>query len=434
MVTWRPSQISPDPKKEITPKNKIEALWRTKLLPASFRNVSFYVEEIEDAGGRRLAIHEYPGQDKPFAEDLGRTSRKFSVTGYIVGPDYFAQRDSLRDALEQRGEGVLVHPYGGKKSVAVLDYSMTQSPRYGGMVNFTISFVEAGEAKFPDLDIDHESIIETKALSTIDRIRAWFEEKYDASGIGYIATEIRADVEAGMRMVQKATKFITRSASYVNEIQSQISGLPDSIASAANLHSSIYQVVNGIKNLSSADNYLAPWRASLEVLKYGKNKDADDVSVYGGGLTDFQVTTSNRERQEVDRLAVIAQFREIALVTAAEAAVGLEFLSYTDAAFVRDALGDAFDEVLLGMGNDDDDKYEALDDLRASIIKAINAKGATLARIIEFRVISGVTSTLTLSYDRYQDIGREQEIIDRNNVIRNPAFVPGDTSLELLNE
>ena len=82
--------------------------WRENLVPAAFRGVPFFVERHQSqAAGRRVQVHEYPGRDLPWPEDLGRRTREFEIDGYVVGDDYFAARDALLDACDRPGPGGL---------------------------------------------------------------------------------------------------------------------------------------------------------------------------------------------------------------------------------------------------------------------------------------------------------------------------------------
>ena len=69
------------------------------------------------AGGRKTVTFEYPQQDIPFVEDLGRRGRRYRMEGVVIGDDYLAQRDTLITALEAAGAATLVHPYLGTKFV-----------------------------------------------------------------------------------------------------------------------------------------------------------------------------------------------------------------------------------------------------------------------------------------------------------------------------
>jgi prophage DNA circulation protein len=127
-------------------------LWRTNLQPASFRGVPFYVHTDAKAGGRRIVTHEFPLQDTPFAEDMGRRARHYRVTAYVLYspallPDYQSARDDLIAALESSGSAQLVHPTLGVDTVVVDTYSITERlEEAGGMSEFEIEFIEAGAA------------------------------------------------------------------------------------------------------------------------------------------------------------------------------------------------------------------------------------------------------------------------------------------------
>ena len=82
--------------------------WRDKLRTASFRGVEFKVREAETQVGRRNVLHQYPGKEEPYLEDLGLDADVFVVTGYIIQNldndfDYFTDRDLLISALKMPG-------------------------------------------------------------------------------------------------------------------------------------------------------------------------------------------------------------------------------------------------------------------------------------------------------------------------------------------
>lgn len=83
-------------------------------------------------GGRRIVEHEFPMQDTPYAEDMGRRARRFRVTAYILYspaliPDYQSARDNLINALESDGGAAqLVHPTLGVDTVVVDTYAVTE--------------------------------------------------------------------------------------------------------------------------------------------------------------------------------------------------------------------------------------------------------------------------------------------------------------------
>lgn len=124
--------------------------WKDNLQDASLRGIAFKVDSDEATFGRRVQVHEYPNRDKPWAEDLGRATRRFSVQAYLIGDDFFEQRNRLIEAIEKPGSCTLVHPYYGEMTVVVDDaVRVSHSQNEGRMCRVSFSFVESGELSFP---------------------------------------------------------------------------------------------------------------------------------------------------------------------------------------------------------------------------------------------------------------------------------------------
>ena len=149
------------------------ALWRRNLQPASFRGVPFYVHIDAKAGGRRIVLHEFPEQDTPFAEDMGRRARRFRVTAYILYspvliPDYQSARDALINALESSGSAQLVHPTLGVDTVVADTYAVTERlEEAGGYSEFEIEFLEAGTTAFSTPTSNTNAAVNTTAQNAI---------------------------------------------------------------------------------------------------------------------------------------------------------------------------------------------------------------------------------------------------------------------------
>ena len=122
--------------------------WRTHWLQALFRDEIFFVESSSANGGRRVAVHEYPKRNVPYAEDMGRSARTWEVQGYLIGPFYHELKDKLIDALEKDGPGRLRLPMQYQLSdvqVMVQGYSIQESRERGGMCGVQMQFVEYGD-------------------------------------------------------------------------------------------------------------------------------------------------------------------------------------------------------------------------------------------------------------------------------------------------
>ncbi len=69
--------------------------WRENLRKGSFRGIPFFVDSSSAGFGRRNVLHEYPLRDTPYAEDLGRAQKEFTVEATVIGDDYLRKRDAL---------------------------------------------------------------------------------------------------------------------------------------------------------------------------------------------------------------------------------------------------------------------------------------------------------------------------------------------------
>lgn len=128
--------------------------WRDVWEEAKFRQAKFFVETNSRAGGRRVALHQYPKRNVPYAEDMGRTANAFQVQGYLIGPYYLIMKDRLIDALEQNGPGTLVLPMQYRLSdveVMVNSYSINESRERGGICLCEMSFVEYGDPAYREV-------------------------------------------------------------------------------------------------------------------------------------------------------------------------------------------------------------------------------------------------------------------------------------------
>ena len=107
------------------------------MLPASFNGARSPLREHRRESGRRIVEHQFPKKDLPYAEDMGRSAREFTVRGYcIVFPfdtgdglrtiDYTVVRDLLIAALEAEGPG---HAAAADATVAASGLSPLQGQR-----------------------------------------------------------------------------------------------------------------------------------------------------------------------------------------------------------------------------------------------------------------------------------------------------------------
>jgi prophage DNA circulation protein len=132
----------------------VPSAWRARLSPASFRNAFFHCEANARESGRRIVEHEFPKKDDPYAEDMGRHAREFTIRGYCIvfgsdrddlfRRDYTQPRDKLIKALELQGPGALQLPTQPVQKVVCVRYRLAEDEKTGGYCTFDMTFQEYG--------------------------------------------------------------------------------------------------------------------------------------------------------------------------------------------------------------------------------------------------------------------------------------------------
>jgi hypothetical protein len=179
--------------------------------------------------------------------------------------------------------------------------------------------------------------------------------------------------------------------------------------------------------------------ALLAMTDFGRDADDPDRSAYGGTVTPMADTnTAATQTQSDNREAITSLVKATAITNATRVAVRVDYESYEDAMAMLNKITDKIDAFLLTLGESDmnmDEGYKAIDAVRATITEAMIDLGASLARVVYYEVPPVVTPAIALAYDKYYDLDRENQIIDRNRpLIMHPGFLPQGETLELLSE
>lgn len=395
--------------------------WLERLQQASFRNVPFQVEQAGVSGGRRLAVHEYPLRDRPFAEDLGRDARSYQVEAYVLAStitengqrsgDYMAARDALIEALESGdGPGTLVHPYLGRLQVAVRGYRLSESTREGGIARFSIVFVEAGEAAQPATATDTRSLVLARSDALVESATADFSSEWSVEGLP----------EA---LVAELESELDRTLDGLTRLVGDVSGpIAAAIRAPGNMAVAIVGALGQVQAVASE-----PLRA---IGMY------ESLFSAGESSPAIAATTGARRQQSRSSAALHRIVQRVAVAEAARQSALATFPTRDEALAVRDRLADAIDAQMEAVdpvyGRPVSDVvYQNLSALRAAVSADLRGRGAQLPSVRTI-ITSATTPALLLAHQIYGDASRAGEIVVRNN-IRHPGFVPGGESLEVLN-
>lgn len=393
--------------------------WKDKLRPASFRGVDFFVDSSQYTSGRRITFHEFPNRDKPYAEDLGKAGGTFRIEGYILGDDYFDTKDDILEAVTTEGTGVLVHPYYGAMTVQLGTFSIDENTKEGRYAKLSFQFYEAGTNVFPAQVDDKQSDLEDAATAANTAAQNSLTNKFSVLGAsGNVVSAAATQVSASMDAFKAATK----------NVQATTQGIADLAFAIRNTKAAIDDVIKTPGLLSTAFN------SALGLLQ---GAIADPLQSFNAQSALFNIGpslvsstgTPSQMLEASNQGAVNSGIIQMAVAGAAVSASSVAFASVEDATSVRDQLRDAIENILLT--TDDDNVYQAFNELNAQIVRTIPDPDSQLPNLEEVTVQQTMCS-LVLAYDLFENPNTEDDIINRNK-IKNPAFIMGGTTLEVVN-
>lgn len=391
-------------------------LYALKLRPASYKGVSFSVDESEYTAGRRNVLHQYPNRDTPFVEDLGRASRNYSLTAIIVGLDYIERTKRLMQALETEGGGRLIHPWLGELTVTPVSVGTAQFNKSLGLATVSLSFVESGELIAPSGGVSVLATLRSRVDALLETIADEFEKAIDIDGVQDIVSSATADAWGVARDVFANDTFL-KTLGVSNAILSvptelmmlNPKGFAQSIISASGLNA-----FTGVFN---------DWMGVSSNLARSSRSKA--LSASGGSF----VAGSSQDKIQKNKSAVFDMTRGIMLAQSSGAAsmIGEQaqstsgsVVSYDSIVEARDILMDALDKESIETTSGE--LAEQLDGLRSSVYHALTELARSNARIIHIATPPN-TPLVVAAYDQYEDAERADELA-RINSIRNIGFSP----------
>lgn len=437
--------------------------WIDNLQDASIRGVPFKVDEDEATFGRRVQVHEYPNRDKPWAEDLGRATRRFSIQAYLIGDDYFEQRNRLIEAVEKPGRCTLVHPFYGEMTVTVTDeVRVSHTKDEGRMCRVSFSFTEAGELSFPSAGLATGQKLSSSVSFFDDAVSSAFGffgmdgmpdfvqdgVLNDASGMFSSVTEafqyVDSGVSAASRLLQGDLSVLLRPPSngmnFVNRLQNMW-------RAGLRLNGNASDLMAMIKGLTGItfDRGLAPsgvWKSDSKTAQdqtTQRNYVAQAIRTTAISEAAAAVTslpqpanrTITRQQDPLQPVRVVhpavsdiqsdtSSGISAAIPGATSSVDNATIVPWDNLIAVRDSINDAID---LEMARVLDDRlFQTLVTLRMDVNRDISARLEQVERMTE-RTPSQVMPALVLAADWYDSASRSGDITARNG-IRHPGFVP----------
>lgn len=382
------------------------------LQRASFNGVPFLIKKAVTTGGRKLATHEFVRSDIRFVEDLGLKNRVFHITGIISGFDYLTKRNNLLRELELPGQGLLQHPLYGRVLVTALPFSNNEDLQKAGMAVIDMQF-EEGSAQSQPLPnaFFSNALAERLAAELLSFLRAELAEKYRVpASAGNFADAISQNVNTG-NFFGDALNSVGQNANtdeYSKALENYNLNTTAFVTDPESLATSVNDLVDKSQLLfeDPADTF--------NFLQQGFDFNSVGIDLESD-------TPSNTERTS-NRKAIVDMLRGMNLGAAYSQASQIKFLLAEDLQTTKDALDDAFNDILNNdrMNNESIDKLE---ELRTAATNIFDQEEVNLFRIEIVQVQTQPVAIIAFSH--YGDTALEDELISLNEVA-NPSFVSGE--------
>ena len=376
-----------------------------RLQPPSFRGVPFSVDRIETSGGRVLVRHRGAYRTGAPLEDVGLREHDIRVIGRISGENVFSHWQSLQGAFEQGGPGVFVHPMRGDVRVEVDDLSWTEAWDRGGMVEFTVLFVEGfEEATVPILGA---SAILAAADAARDAVGSEFERAFDA--VGQALHVIDDAVDQVTRHTDRLRDTLLAPANAVAETAVGVAQAIDHISASV------------VTLLGTPGELAAAFRTVFDaVLTAGDRLGLDRLH---GDTTPPRAPAGDTEsefRRTANADAIERLVAREALIASAVLLSDVSWLAFGDAEAERDRWAERMTSERDAAGASVE-AYERLERLRLLVHADITRRAADLPQWTTVEP-EGVTSALELAWWLYGDAERAEEIAAR---VSHPGFIAG---------
>lgn len=410
--------------------------WKNRLQKGSFRDVAFHTDNASGSAGRRVALHEYPQQEKYFTEDLGKKAESERLKIFVIGADYDLARDKLMAALNKPGAGKLVHPYLGTLMIQVQDFDWTISTRQGGYCEFNIQYVRAGKITPPTSAANKGKALKDKTTSAETAVESGFVNNFSVDDTAAFVEESALekmdsfvdDIRAINGRIAGALQPISTVAAIIDDFGNEVATL---VSQPANLVSAIISVV--ASGFGAIDDIEVAFKSYDHLLAGFGDDLVADIS---------NSMSKNRQQEAKNTAALNVLIVSAATIAAANSIVTIQsaasssstnnsapaFVTLAEAQAARDTLLNTID-TLIDSGISDDEYY-AWADVQAALVKYIAEIEPNLATANILRLSEPVPS-LVLAYNLYGDPNRESELVSRNG-IANPLFLPAGVDLEVL--
>ena len=377
--------------------------WLGRMSPASFRGFGFLTDSHNAKGGRRLAVHEFPGAEIPLVEDLGGKAWDWKLNAYFIGPDYDLERNGFLAKLNEPGADWLTHPWLGPLWVRAHTWSLGESNDKGGYCTVVIEFVPDGETAQPTPDMVDVAFDRTRRLA--DAVEDDFGlEPMSADGM----TAFLAAVHRKLEVLRQAISLATLPLTWANQVKNLIAGVKGDLNVLMGMPAAYASALRGFSTALGGKAYdLADTERPRVVSRIARTATAKSTMPLSGVAATDGAVRRNLLREEA--------LRSRLLVTSAAEIALADYRAEADRDAALASVVAAIDALLPSMP---DPVFQAAVAARTALIEALLAQDLKPAT---FRDVSSPLPAVVLAHR----LGVDEAVFLARNNVRHPLFVRG---------
>jgi hypothetical protein len=444
----------------------MSCLYIDDLAPASFRGMQFYVKNDRGSFGRRIVLHEYPMRDDGYNEDMGEKQPKFQATGYVFGSDWIGLKNQAAAVARMRGPALLQLPAERPMLVVCNSLEVSRSKDESGYfeLNFNFTLASAGPVTFgagmfegligdlistfvPLLTSYYDrTIIATGSLDYVIGLQESRIAQFADDAIAAVESTATTDARYASAALQGAVTMYQNTATYAQPDEQSMLDLarqPDAadviyklalssgftvtgteggitcVNGASAVVPIMAAIINNIGRAMEPDD-VATTMLDFSVWKYKETSLADLPVQYAYSTTAANTISPSDRINSINGTAFGGIVRSLSLMKLAQAVSAKTFRTRFEAIQARANVVELFNAQIALF--EEDEIVNVLLTARDYAVKSITIKMASLVNVVTISA-PGSQPSLYWANRLYQDLGRAEDLIDRNDVAF-PAYMP----------
>jgi prophage DNA circulation protein len=379
-----------------------------KLRRASFRGIEFLIDgDQELESGRKGQMHDYVGSDRRYFEDLGKRPDVFTVSGIVHGQDSIEKAQRLKRALDQKGSGILVHPFWGQFTVTTELHTSTASTRNLGVIRFSMTFSVGSEVEiFPSTNFNNSVRISSLSTQVQGLLKADFKKIWSTEGltslnvqsaVGKIADVIDVFGEVG-RTVFPSLENLNEFSDFLRVFEQNTF---KNVFSGEGISDDLFNIFDEYRVLADqpSDQYLL----STRLFEFGELE------------TPIEANTLARQQRENNRIAMNQIMQLTALTQAYGTIPSLSFKTDVDLEETQVQLDKQYIKLAGEDSLVDSETLEGIKNLRTEVRKFFDNETNNVYRITEIE--TNPTPMTILAFDYYGNTDEVQNLVDLNKTL-----------------